>query len=140
MTNLQCQEDVTLLLAAESGSRAWGFASPDSDYDCRFIFIRHLEHYLCLSPPRDVIELPSDGVFDINGWDLAKTLKLMLKGNVTALEWLQSPINYAGSGQFRNELLAFANAMQAATWLHVIICTSVSGSGGAISAMVHRFR
>ncbi|MBS7535187.1 nucleotidyltransferase domain-containing protein [Ancylobacter sonchi] len=108
LTDLECQEDATLLLAVESGSRAWGFASPDSDFDCRFIFVRRIERYLSLSPPRDVIELPTDGVFDINGWDLAKTLKLMLKGNVTALEWLQSPINYAGSEHFRDELLAFA--------------------------------
>lgn len=63
-------ENIKILLAVESGSRAWGFASPDSDYDVRFIYIRRLEDYLRLDAIRDVIELPIDDVLDINGWDL----------------------------------------------------------------------
>lgn len=102
------EHQVQILLAVESGSRAWGFESPDSDYDCRFIFIRGIEQYLSLSPPRDVIEIPIDPIFDINGWDLGKALKLMLKGNAVVVEWLQSPISYCGSEDFKIELLAFA--------------------------------
>ena len=87
-------ENVRILLAIESGSRAWGFASTDSDYDVRFIYVRAQEEYLRLDPVRDVIELPLDPVFDINGWDLQKALRLMYKSNPTLFEWLASPIVY----------------------------------------------
>ena len=87
-------ENIKILLAVESGSRAWGFASPDSDYDVRFIYIRRLEDYLRLGAIRDVIELPIDDVLDINGWDLQKTLKLLHKSNPTLFEWFSSPIVY----------------------------------------------
>jgi len=97
-----------VLLAIESGSRAWGFPSPDSDYDCRFIYVRRREDYLALYPPRDVIEFPLDGALDVNGWDLGKALRLLLKGNAVVIEWLTSPYAYAGDPQFRDEALALA--------------------------------
>lgn len=87
-------ENIKILLSVESGSRAWGFASPDSDYDVRFIYIRRLEDYLRLDTNRDVIELPIDDVLDINGWDLQKTLRLLHKSNPTLFEWFSSPIVY----------------------------------------------
>lgn len=87
-------ENIKILLAVESGSRAWGFASPDSDYDVRFIYIRRLEDYLRLDAIRDVIELPINDVLDINGWDLQKTLGLLHKSNPTLFEWFSSPIVY----------------------------------------------
>ena len=87
-------ENIKILLAVESGSRAWGFASPDSDYDVRFIYIRRLEDYLRLNTIRDVIELPIDDALDINGWDLQKTLRLLHKSNPTLFEWFSSPIVY----------------------------------------------
>ena len=87
-------ENIKILLAVESGSRAWGFASPDSDYDVRFVYIRSLEDYLRLDAIRDVIELPIDDVLDINGWDLQKTLRLLYKSNPTLFEWFSSPIVY----------------------------------------------
>ena len=102
------QEDATLLLAIESGSRAWGFPSPDSDYDCRFIYARAPEDYLRLYPPRDVIEFPIDSALDVNGWDLAKALRLLLKGNAVVIEWLTSPFVYAGSDTFRQQALVLA--------------------------------
>src|SRR5690349_20942167 len=73
------EHHATVLLAIESGSRAWGFPSPDSDYDCRFIYVRGRDDYLSLREPRDVIEFPTDPVLDVNGWDLGKALKLLLK-------------------------------------------------------------
>ena len=79
-------ENVRILLAVESGSRAWGFASPDSDYDVRFIYVRPKEDYLRLEKIRDVIELPLDDVLDINGWDLQKALRLLYKSNPTLFE------------------------------------------------------
>ncbi len=97
-----------MLLAVESGSRAWGFPSPDSDYDCRFIYARPREAYLALYPPRDVIEFPLEGALDVNGWDLAKALRLLLKGNAVVIEWLTSPFVYAGKDSFRQQALALA--------------------------------
>ena len=89
---IECEHDVHILHAIESGSRGWGFPSPDSDYDVRFIYVHPRDRYLSLRPPRDVIELPVDGAFDINGWDLKKALRLLLKGNAVVLEWVNSPI------------------------------------------------
>jgi predicted nucleotidyltransferase len=102
------RERIDLLIAVESGSRAWGFPSPDSDYDCRFIYVRRRDAYLSLVPPRDVIELPSDAIFDVNGWDLGKALRLLLKGNAVVIEWLTSPFVYAGDAPFRDQMLALA--------------------------------
>lgn len=101
-------ERVAIPLAIESGSRAWGFPSPDSDYDCRFIFVRHRDDYLTPWPRRDVIETPLVGDLDVNGWELGKALKLMLKGNAVVLEWLRSPFVYAAIAEFRDALLALA--------------------------------
>ena len=94
LLEIEERENVRILLAVESGSRAWGFASPDSDYDVRFLYIRPEGDYLRLDPPRDVIELPIDGVLDINGWDLQKALRLLYRSNPTLFEWFSSPIVY----------------------------------------------
>lgn len=94
LRELEEKENIRILLAVESGSRAWGFESPDSDYDVRFIYVRRLEDYLKLDEPRDVIELPIEGDLDINGWDLKKALKLLYKSNPTLAEWLTSPEVY----------------------------------------------
>lgn len=94
LREIEQRENCRVLLAVESGSRAWGFASPDSDYDVRFIYVRPVESYLRLDRPRDVIELPINGVLDINGWDVDKTLKLLHGSNPTLFEWFSSPIVY----------------------------------------------
>lgn len=91
------RENVRIILAVESGSRAWGFASDDSDYDVRFIYVRKEEDYLRINEIRDVIELPIDDELDINGWDLKKALGLMYKSNPTLIEWSMSPIIYRDS-------------------------------------------
>lgn len=91
---LASEEDVRLLLAIESGSRAWGFPSPDSDYDVRFLYVRPRRDYLALSPVRDVIERPIVDEIDLNGWDIRKALGLMLKNNSVLSEWVGSPIRY----------------------------------------------
>ncbi len=95
-------------LAIESGSRAWGFPSPDSDYDCRFVFIRQQADYLSPWPKRDVIELPLSGDLDINGWDIQKAVRLLLKGNAVIIEWLQSPIQYGVEAAFQDDFLQLA--------------------------------
>lgn len=86
--------DIKILYAVESGSRDWGFASPDSDYDCRFIYIHKSDWYLSIDEKKDFIEYPVDEVFDINGWDIKKALKLLRKSNPPLLEWFTSPIVY----------------------------------------------
>lgn len=100
LDTIERDEGVTIGFAIESGSRAWGFPSPDSDYDCRFVYVRKPEGYLTLFPARDVIETPLTAVFDVNGWDLAKALKLMLAGNAVIVEWLTSPIVYRAHTPF----------------------------------------
>ena len=85
---------VKILLAVESGSRAWGFASPDSDYDVRFIYMHKPEEYLRIDPMKDVIEWQLDEVLDINGWDLRKALLAFGKGNPNVMEWSKSPVIY----------------------------------------------
>ena len=103
------EHEVSVPLAIESGSRAWGFPSPDSDYDCRFVFVRPADHYLSLWQRRDVIETPLERELDVNGWDLRKAIKLLLKGNAVIVEWLRSPIIYHGEAWFRDACLEFAN-------------------------------
>lgn len=94
LNRIEETEGVKILLAVESGSRAWGFESPDSDYDVRFIYVRPQEEYLRLDSVRDVIELPINDELDVNGWDLKKTLQLLYKSNPTIFEWFSSPIVY----------------------------------------------
>lgn len=94
LLEIEKKENVRVLYAVESGSRAWGFASPDSDYDVRFVYVRKKEDYLMLNAPRDVIEWQLDEVLDINGWDLKKALKQFYRGNATLFEWSNSPIVY----------------------------------------------
>ncbi len=86
--------DVKVLYACESGSRGWGFASPDSDYDVRFLYVHKPEWYLRVEPPRDVIELPIDDELDVCGWEWRKALGLLKAANPTLIEWLDSPVIY----------------------------------------------
>jgi predicted nucleotidyltransferase len=99
---------VFLPLAIESGSRAWGFPSQDSDYDCRFVFVRPISQHLTPWPHRDVIELVLEDDLDANGWELGKALRLLLKGNAVVIEWLRSPVIYRGEAWFRDSFLEFA--------------------------------
>lgn len=108
LADIRVSHAVGIPLAIESGSRAWGFPSPDSDYDSRFVFVRRLEDYLSPWPKRDVIETPLDGILDVNGWDLRKALTLLLKGNAVILEWAQSPIQYGVDPWFQAQFLALA--------------------------------
>jgi len=92
--------DVRVLYACESGSRAWGFASQDSDYDVRFIYVHSRDWYLSIEDRRDVIEEPIREGLDLSGWELRKTLRLLRKSNPPLLEWLKSPVVYAWDEAF----------------------------------------
>ena len=100
LERMERAEDVRVLLAVESGSRAWGFASPDSDFDVRFVYVRPVEHYLRLEPARDVLEWRVDEVLDVDGWDADKALRLLRGSNPSLFEWLASPIVYAEDPAF----------------------------------------
>lgn len=94
LDEIESQDSVRILLAVESGSRAWGFPSPESDYDERFLYARPREWYLSINSRRDVIECPIEDILDVNGWDIRKALGLLLKSNPVLSEWLCSPIRY----------------------------------------------
>ncbi|MDR1135809.1 MAG: nucleotidyltransferase domain-containing protein [Clostridiales Family XIII bacterium] len=102
LKELERTECITILHAVESGSRAWGFASPDSDYDVRFFYIRPQSEYLRLEQRKDVIECPLDGELDINGWDFDKTLRLLHSSNPTLFEWNSSPLVYITTAFFQS--------------------------------------
>lgn len=108
LRNAESEHGVRILLAVESGSRAWGFASPNSDYDVRFIYMREPEWYQAvdLEERRDVIEYPIVDDIDLNGWDIRKALRLFWKSNPAFVEWIQSPITYVDVSLFRGAALA----------------------------------
>jgi uncharacterized protein len=106
---IEHEHEVQILYACESGSRGWGFASPDSDYDVRFLYAHRLPWYLKVDPGRDVIELPISSELDISGWELRKALGLLKRGNATLIEWLDSPVVYRADSLFLDSIRAAAS-------------------------------
>ena len=102
--NIEKKENVEVLIAVEAGSRAWGFASPDSDYDIRFIYKKELEFYLRLSNTKDTLDYPVNNFFDLGGWDIKKACMLLWKSNMPLFEWIWSPIVYKSNPKFLAEL------------------------------------
>lgn len=100
--SLEKEENIKILYACESGSRAWGFPSADSDFDVRFVYVRDKDWYLQVDHEycRDVVEQPINDLLDINGWDLKKALKLLRKSNPALIEWFNSPIVYKQNDAF----------------------------------------
>jgi predicted nucleotidyltransferase len=111
LDSIERDHGVRILLAVESGSRAWRFPSPDSDYDVRFIYAYPREAYLSIELPRDVIERPIDGVLDLSGWDVRKALQLMIRSNAALIEWLASPVRYRAADSVPERLLALAHGI-----------------------------
>lgn len=114
LSEIAQQHRIHILYACESGSRAWGFPSPNSDYDVRFIYVHPLDKYLAIDNPSSHLTFPVDDELDLQGWDLKKTLQLIRKSNTTPFEWLQSPIIYqqneAIAGQLWQLCAHFFNA------------------------------
>lgn len=104
LKQLEAEKNIKILYACESGSRAWGFGSPDSDYDVRFLFVHDKEKYLSIKSPLDAIDRFFDNDIDISAWDIRKALGLLKKSNATPFEWLQSPIVYRKNEDFKNQL------------------------------------
>jgi len=101
LKEIEQAQNIKILYAVESGSRAWGFASPDSDYDVRFIYVRPKDYYLGLEPKRDFIDWELNETLDINGWDIAKALQHFHKSNATVFEWANSPMVYYTTPEWR---------------------------------------
>ena len=110
LKEIEISKNVEILFAVESGSRAWGFASPDSDYDIRFIYKHKPEYYLSLWEKPDVIEFITEDDLDGSGWDLRKTVKLLAKSNAPLIEWLFSPIVYFKNDDFTKQMQDLAVA------------------------------
>lgn len=102
--DIEKKERIKILYACESGSRAWGFPSPNSDYDVRFIYAHDLDWHLSLLDKKDTIDLPINDDLDIGGWEIKKVLGLLWKSNPPLLEWLQSPIVYHSDSQFLRDI------------------------------------
>lgn len=98
------RRQIEILFAAESGSRAWGFASPDSDYDVRFVYRQKTESYLRLWSAKDSIQLMTPDLLDVAGWDIKKATILLAKSNASLLGWLFSPIVYLEKGNTLSEM------------------------------------
>lgn len=110
LSKIEEVEQVKIVLACESGSRAWGFPSADSDYDVRFIYVHPRNWYLSVYGKRDVIERPVSQGLDINGWDLRKALQLFSKSNPPLMEWLGSPIIYLEKYTVAEKMRAVASS------------------------------
>ncbi len=104
LRELEVKYSVRVLFAAESGSHAWGFSSPDSDWDVRFVYVHPLRWYLTVETGRDVIEELTEDGFDVAGWDIRKALQLYRKTNPSMLEWFGSPIVYMDDGILKEAL------------------------------------
>ncbi|KGR75375.1 nucleotidyltransferase domain-containing protein [Ureibacillus sinduriensis] len=114
LKEIEEENHVRILLALESGSRAWGFGSAVSDYDVRFIYIHPPEWYLSIDPQgvgskKDVIAYPQKGNLDISGWEITKALRLFRKSNPTILEWLRSSPIYSHNHSFVKQLRRLEN-------------------------------
>jgi predicted nucleotidyltransferase len=104
LSTIEKKYQVTILYACESGSRAWGFPSQDSDYDVRFIYVHPYEKYISIEKIKETIDIPINNELDINGWDLKKALQLFSKSNCAIIEWFQSPIIYQANSFFHQSI------------------------------------
>lgn len=108
LARVESEQNVRVLYACESGSRAWGFASQDSDYDVRFLYVHSRDWYLSVEDGRDVVERPLTNELDVSGWELRKALRLLRKSNPPLLEWLKSPVVYREDPVFTMEFCGLA--------------------------------
>ena len=124
LQEMEARENIRVIHCIESGSRAWGFASPDSDYDVRFIYVRPIDYYLRLDKTRDVIEWQLDDTLDINGWDLQKALRLLHNSNPTLFEWNNSPIVYKTTPEWAEISAIIGRFFQKKAGLHHYLSTA----------------
>src|SRR5690242_9510834 len=111
LCRIEAKHDIRIPYACESGSRAWGFASPDSDYDIRFLFVRPESTYFSIWEGTDAIDLPLENELDAGGWDIRKAARLLGKSNGALVEWLHSPVVYRNDGGFCERWRSTAGAV-----------------------------
>jgi len=140
LNEIEERENIKILHCVESGSRAWGFASPDSDYDVRFIYARPKEYYLRLDKTRDVIEWQLDDTLDINGWDIQKALRLLHKSNPTMFEWNSSPIVYKTTDEWKEIAAVFNDYFVAKSGLYHYLSTAKSNYREYLKGETVRFK
>ena len=130
LKQIERENNIRILYAVESGSRAWGFAYPDSDYDVRYVFIRPKVDYLRLDPLPETIEGPLDEILDFSGWDIRKTLSLLRKTNPSLMEWAQSPIVYRTTPQWEALAAHFGDYFDPTANMHhyLSMCLSTAHS------------
>lgn len=131
---IEREHHVRIPLAVESGSRAWGFASPDSDYDCRFVYVRPRDAYLTVFGIRDTIDYEPDAIFDVNGWDVRKVIQHLVRSNAVMLEWLSSGVVYRSNEAVLRELWRVGQAFfspVASTWHYLSMARNKLGEIGA---------
>ncbi|OIJ12926.1 hypothetical protein BKP35_10200 [Anaerobacillus arseniciselenatis] len=104
LSKIEADHDIRILYACEAGSRAYGLANENSDYDVRFIYIHRIDSYLSINKMEDVINAPISDLLDIHGWDFKKALHLFEKSNPSLLEWLHSPIIYIENSNVIDQL------------------------------------
>ena len=105
LEDIERKYNITILYACESGSRAWGFASDDSDYDIRFIYKHNdIKKYITIGAKRETIDgFSDDRIYDWSGWDIKKALKHVKESNPSIMEWVRSPIVYLDRFEFKNQ-------------------------------------
>lgn len=143
LARLEREHGIRVLYAVEAGSRARGIASEHSDFDVRFLYIRPREDYLRLEGLRDVLEIPVDEVWDLAGWDLSKTLRLLHGGNTQIFEWMHSPIVYWDQGfadRFRHLLEQYFSARTMAHYyLNVALGNMKRAQGDQVKVKVYLY-
>lgn len=108
LSNIESERNIKIIHAIESGSRAWGFPSVDSDYDVRFIYYHEKDWYITPFDRKDTIDISMQGDLDAGGWDIGKCLSLLYKGNAVLQEWLNSPVVYRSNSEMHKVLRDFA--------------------------------
>lgn len=110
LRKLEEEKNIRILYACETGSRAWGFASEDSDYDVRFIYVHDTSWYLSLDEKPDTISIMlEERELDLVGWELRKTLRLMKKSNASLFEKLDSPEVYINDDYFDKGIKSYVS-------------------------------
>ncbi len=109
LAKIEEEKGIKILFACESGSRGWGFHSPDSDFDVRFIYVRPQDWYVSIHNRSDFLDFAINDDLDFKAWDIRKVLALIFKSNASPLEWLQSPTIYRDTPNFREELMPLVN-------------------------------
>lgn len=134
-SEMEAAHNIKIIYACEAGSRAWGTASEDSDYDVRFIYLHPTNWYLSIEQKRDALEIPLTKELDMVGWDLKKALVLLNKSNPTLLEWLQSRIVYYEKAAIVNELrLLSRSTFSAKTCLYHYLNMAKRNAKGAFNS------